>query len=191
MKKIIIYMLLLLLTVLRVNAYGHKIIVFAYKVSDKVFVECTFADGKVCKRSPVTVYEDKTGTKLFDGITDDGGQYSVTIINTEQLRIVVDVGEGHRGEFILEALQESYEGHEEHEQAELNEITQALCISGPDVENIVNDIMDKKLATVNMAVAKMQHYSSTTRVSDIIGGIGYVFGIFGIIMYFKSKKHAP
>jgi len=46
--------------------------------------------------------------------------------------------------------------------------------------------MDKKLEPIMREIKK----SKTDKISltEIIGGVGYIFGIFGIIAYFLSRK---
>ena len=52
-------------------------------------------------------------------------------------------------------------------------------------KRIIDDSLDTRLEPVIKEMIKAQQKTSLT---EVIGGIGYIFGIMGIILYFLSKK---
>jgi len=54
------------------------------------------------------------------------------------------------------------------------------------IKIVVEDAIDKKLKPLILLIAK----SREDRVSatEVIGGIGYIFGLMGVAIYFKNKK---
>ncbi|GAI37838.1 unnamed protein product, partial [marine sediment metagenome] len=55
-----------------------------------------------------------------------------------------------------------------------------------EIRSLIEDALDKKLEPIMREIKK----SKTDKISptEIIGGIGYIIGIFGIIAYFLSRK---
>jgi nickel transport protein len=51
---------------------------------------------------------------------------------------------------------------------------------------MIDRALDRKLAPVIKLIRDTRKEGPT--LSEIVGGIGYIFGIFGIFMYFKSRK---
>jgi nickel transport protein len=58
-------------------------------------------------------------------------------------------------------------------------------LSKEEVQKIVEDSLDKKLRPI----VRMMTESKSTKpsLSEIIGGIGYIFGLMGVALYFLSR----
>jgi len=65
----------------------------------------------------------------------------------------------------------------------------AVGLSKEEVQKIVEDSLDKKLRPI----VRMMTESKNTKPSltEIIGGIGYIFGLMGIALYFKNRGKKP
>ncbi|MEW5945263.1 MAG: hypothetical protein AB1742_03605 [bacterium] len=81
---------------------AHKVNIFAWVEGDVVRTESYFSGGAKCRNSKVSVL-DPAGTVLAAGTTDDEGGFSFKPTVKTDLRIVLDAGMGHRGEFLLPA----------------------------------------------------------------------------------------
>ncbi|MBF0527124.1 MAG: hypothetical protein HQK56_18740, partial [Deltaproteobacteria bacterium] len=55
------------------------------------------------------------------------------------------------------------------------------------VRTIVEKSLDTRLHPIIRTLAQMNKEQGP-RLSDIIGGIGYIFGLMGLVMYFRSKR---
>ena len=55
-----------------------------------------------------------------------------------------------------------------------------------EVQLLIENILDEKLTPVMREIKKSQEDKISP--TEIIGGIGYIFGIFGIIAYFLNRK---
>lgn len=60
-------------------------------------------------------------------------------------------------------------------------------LSSSEIEIIVDRTLEKKLKPIKNILIQIQESSSKPGISEILGGIGYILGLMGIIMYFKSK----
>ena len=54
------------------------------------------------------------------------------------------------------------------------------------VEAVVEGVVKRELEPVKRMLADMSQPGPS--VTEILGGIGYIFGLFGVAAYFKSRK---
>lgn len=55
-----------------------------------------------------------------------------------------------------------------------------------DIEKAFEKALDKKLAPIRRTLAEMQEQK--IRLTDVLGGLGYIFGLVGVAAYFKGKS---
>jgi nickel transport protein len=53
-------------------------------------------------------------------------------------------------------------------------------------DKALEKVLDKKLAPVMRILAEMQEQK--IRLTDVLGGLGYIFGLVGVAAYFKAKS---
>ena len=167
-------------------ALAHKVIIFAWVEGDTVFTESKFSGGKKAINAPVVIF-DKDGKKLLEGKTDNKGEFSFKIPKVTDLKIVLNAAMGHKAEWMIPES-------EIREAGPIVEKKSAAESSGPisaglskeEVQKIVEDSLDKKLRPI----IRMMTESKDTKpsLSEIIGGIGYIFGLMGLALYFKKQK---
>lgn len=181
-----------------VNVFAHKVMVFAWVDGNTVHTESKFSGGRKVKQGQVNVF-DSQGKELLTGITDDNGEFSFKIPRKTDLIIELMAGTGHRGEWTIQAdeiedgvvkpqdIQALLETKQEPEtniktasQADTGQITYS------EIQIMMEKTLDKKLKPVLSILADSQEKGPS--ISDIFGGIGYIFGLMGIAMYFKAKQ---
>ncbi len=54
------------------------------------------------------------------------------------------------------------------------------------IDKVIEKALDKKLAPIMRTLAEMQEQK--IRLTDVLGGLGYIFGLVGVAAYFKRKK---
>ena len=202
---LILIFIFLIVMVINISVFAHKVIIFAYVEGDRVYTESYFSDGKKCVDSKIEVF-DSQGNKLLEGLTDEEGKFSFEIPQEGDLKIVLTASMGHRAEYsiladelkeiagsIKEELEEPVSS-ERKDESSLGEIDKQKETVSPEISSLdlkelqllIEDVMDKKLEPIMREIKK----SKTDKISltEIIGGVGYIFGIFGIIAYFLSRK---
>lgn len=194
MKKFLFFLTVIQLFIFLSNsAYAHKVSTYAYREGDKVFGECYFVDGSPCKNSKVEVY-DLRGQKITETVTDEKGRYSFTTKEKGELRIVIPAGDGHRAEYKLEGIAEKIEKKAAKETASaktVNKSTQPqVTVNRDEIKQIVDEVMDIKLQGLRAEIMDLRKQMDKVGIRDIIGGIGYIFGIWAVIMLIKRKKNA-
>lgn len=56
----------------------------------------------------------------------------------------------------------------------------------PGFDKALEKALDKKLAPILRALAEMQEQK--IRLTDVLGGLGYIFGLVGVAAYFNSRR---
>jgi len=203
---ITVFFILLLVYIFNPNlALSHKVNIFAYIEGEKIFTESYFNDGSPCIDSLIHVY-DPNGNELLNGKTDKDGLFSFTVPDKIDLKIVLTASLGHKNEYVMKAsdmgsiITTNMTKSEEKSVKEISDetskevITQPFDIDSIDqvrkvVEETVERSLDKNLKPLIRQLAKIE--ASRMSLSDIIGGIGYIFGIMGIIFYFRKREERP
>jgi nickel transport protein len=174
---------------------AHKLSAFAYREGDKIMGEAYFASGTPCKKCKVEIFDAK-GNKIKEGITDQKGEFSLIVKNKEKLKVVVKGGEGHLATFILEPAQSSTQTISEEnikENKTPGEVrTKNLTISSQKLEKVItkaiNEKISPKLNLISTQLMDIRKQIDKASIMEIIGGIGYIFGIWGIIVFLKNRK---
>ncbi|GAI32654.1 unnamed protein product [marine sediment metagenome] len=197
----------LIIIMMDVSVFAHKVNVFAYVEGEKIYTESYFNDGKKCIDSKIEVF-DNQGNKLLEGLTDKEGKFSFEVSSENgDLKIVLTASMGHRAEYTIRtdelrdtmgSIEESIEKpifSEKRDESSLAEMIseekEAISpeISSLDlneIRSLIEDALDEKLKPIMIEIKKSQEDKISP--TEIIGGIGYIIGIFGIIAYFLSRK---
>ncbi|MBC8177039.1 MAG: hypothetical protein H8E19_06495 [Deltaproteobacteria bacterium] len=174
-------------------AMAHRSTIFAWVEGDKVFTESKFSGGRLVKQGDIIVY-DLEGNQLLKGKTDDQGKFSFVIPKKTAMKIVVQAGMGHRGEWTI-PLSEL-----EDVAGPLTEITtsrktapkrtekqaKVSHLSSNQIRLTVEEALDKRLKPVMKILVESREHGPTFR--DIFGGIGYILGLMGVASYFHYRR---
>jgi len=180
------------------GALAHKVLLTAYVEGDTVFVEGGFSDGTSCKNAGIEVF-DPSGKKLLEGKTNESGEFSFKPPQKTDLKLVLNAGMGHRGEYMVPAdelpdmISVQKAGAEVRpalaaESRKLGEASEIVARIDPkEIESIVDRVIQKRLRPLTRLVAKSQRKTGFSP-TEIFGGIGYIFGLMGVAMYFRYRK---
>lgn len=166
-------------------AHAHKAMAFAYVEGGQVQAEGYFADGKKLGDSPVEVF-DAQGLKILEGRTDSEGVFSFPLPGEGRVRIVITGSMGHRAEcFAGGGMSEAQAGAQ---------VANEPMDGTPGIEEAASDMqafraviaqeLEKSLKPLRQEIRDLKE--DRPSITEIVGGIGYLMGIMGIIMYFKA-----
>jgi nickel transport protein len=172
------------------TAGAHKVTVFAWVEGDTVFTESKLGGGKRVVEGDISV-TDGDENILLTGKTNHQGEFSFKTPQKPPLTIVLDAGMGHRATWTIEAEDAAPVADQA---AETNQIPEEKTAPSPvsaapdakQLETVLEKIIDRKLSPVIKMLADSQQRDPS--LTDIIGGIGYIFGLVGIAAYFKSLR---
>ncbi len=178
---------------------AHKVRVFAYETGGEIITEARFNNSRPAKNSTIVISNHANSNVLLEGLTDAKGIFRFDIPiqakeNKMSLNIIVDVGEGHKGSWLLSPsdylVEEDISHHHPPEsQPHLPSIKKDQPTDSSDysqLEQVVEKIIVRELTPIKKKLAESNEQKLTLR--DILGGLGYIFGLAGIAAYFQSKK---
>ncbi len=183
------------------DCLAHKVRIFAYSEGETILGETAFSGGRAPIDSEIIVENAENGETVHTCRTDKKGHFSFPIPpeaknNHLDLRIIVNVGDGHRAEWLLTAAEYLEEGEEistttippKNVNVSNNEIEAVNPIIADEarIQEMIEKTMDKKLGPIKRMLADNQNDNPDFR--DILGAIGYIIGIAGIIAYFKVNS---
>lgn len=168
---------------------AHKVRIFAYSEGEVIVGETAFSGGRAVKNSEIIVQDVASDRILLTCRTDDRGQFRFQIPEEARekqlnLRVIINAGEGHRGEWLLEAA--DYLTNEKILSEGKTSYSKLISTDEELIRRVVEEAMDKKLSPIKHMLAEVMNQKPSFQ--DILGGIGYIFGIAGIAAYFKSKQ---
>ncbi len=178
----------ILLIGLPLCAYAHKVNIFAYVEGDMVYTESYFPDGKKVEGGIIEVY-DSQGNKILEGLTDREGQFKFKIPKKDDLKIILNATMGHKNSYILSAdeLSDIYSEENQQRVKPGDSRTQgAVQVSPEQLRGIIDDSLQRQLRPLIRQLSKMNQ--DRISFTEVIGGIGYIFGVMGIIFYFLNQR---
>lgn len=188
--------------------FAHKVNVFAFVQGNSLFVEGYFSGKSRARDCLVTVF-DSSGTKILEGRTDSQGTcvFDLGAISPDIRSVMVSLEAemGHKAEYTVELKDQSsnlgnapsngskmegpatISGNGNKDQARDIPLNQEVLIQTFDA------IMEKKLDPLhkmlrNQEKLLLEQSMAGPRMTEIIGGIGWILGIAGIAAFFMSKK---
>lgn len=209
MKQLSIFLstLLFCLIIIDTPADAHKVNVFAYAEGGTITGETSFSGGRPAQNAEISVQDRATGAVLLQTRSDSRGTFSFPIPDRARderldLLIVVLAGEGHRNDWLLTAEDylpgqpdtapgnRTYPAAEKQSPAAIDRPAQQIAAtptwSEEHLQKIVEAAVEKQVAPLKRLVLETRQSGPGLR--DIIGGIGYIVGIFGVIALIKSQK---
>jgi nickel transport protein len=188
-------------------AFAHRVTIFAWVEGNTVHTESKFSGGKRVNEGTVNVY-NSAGTIIQSGKTNENGEYSFTAKEKGDLKIVIEAGMGHRGEWQMSEKDFAAPSDAPMDAAPIPEETAGTnqqpnmdhgksssapvspnSISAIQLEAIVEKAVEKKIAPLMAALAEAQDKEPSIR--DIMGGIGYILGLMGIAAFVRYKRKSP
>ena len=205
-RYLIAIILCLCLLTLATPALAHRVLVFAFAEGDIIHTESKFVGSGGVQKGQVLVQDKKTGQTLLTGTTDDQGKFSFKIPPEAKdgkldLLIITEAAMGHKGEWLLKA--DSYLTGGKSTTVAAAPVVPAPTSSAPStslvaagakaasvdqqaLEAALDKSLERHLAPLKEMLTDLTIHR--TSLTDVIGGIGYIAGIFGLWAFFMSKK---
>jgi len=199
-----------------VEVQAHKVNVFAYVEGDRIVVEGYFSKSVKAQDCTVEVF-DETGKKIHEGKTDKKGVHLFKLADLPAfaggLKVVLDVGEGHKAEYVLSASDipkssnkdappkeqspkeqpSKQKSGEESRPAPVATATQS--VDQTVLTAALEAALDKKLDPLIRMLGKqerliLEQTQGGPRMSDIIGGVGWIMGLVGLAAFLWNRSRS-
>lgn len=162
--------LLIVVTVsafLGANAGAHDIDVTVSVTGTHVEGRATYFGGDPVPNAAIVVTAPG-GSTLGKTQTGRDGRFSFPIHGAVDHRIRVDAADGHHADAIVRA-----------EDLPSVDTKTGTTVDDTEIDTLRNEI--------RLLREDIDSYESTLRFRDIVGGIGYIAGIFGLLLYVKRR----
>lgn len=186
-------------------AQAHRVNIFAYVDGNDIVVECGFNKSQKVRQGQIEVTDAATGDILLRGKTNDQGMFRFPVPSqareaAHDLRIHINAGEGHQNDWTVAAAEfvaAPTGGASTDVSASPTRGTSVATISPEntgktagtatpaDVQRIVDAALDAKLAPIKRML--VEQFEAGPGLREIIGGIGWIFGIVGVAAYFRRR----
>lgn len=167
--------------------YAHKVMIFGWTEGDRVETISKFSGGKRVQNAPVMVY-GPDGSLLLSGKTNTKGEFSFSRPAVSKLKLVLEATMGHKTTCEVElkdpvSTEETENTMDDAGVQVVSEKESGPC-SSKEIEAVVEKTLDRKLGKILQLI---QEKEDKQKISDIIGGIGYILGLIGIGLWFKNR----
>ncbi len=187
-------------------AAAHKVMVFAWVSGNTIHTESKFSGGRKVKAGKIEVF-DPQGKLLLSGKTNEQGEFSFPIPQPSALKIVLDAGMGHRGEWTISRDEVVNAGPADPAtppadntgdgkpvpaaavQTAARAPATATGLSTEELQRVLEKALDRKLEPVYRMLAEAKEHKPT--MTDVIGGIGSSSGLVGLAAYMQARRPRP
>ncbi len=192
MWRITLFALLFQMT-LCTYATAHRVIAFASYDGKVITVEGYMSRGQRVRNGEVVV-KDKSGHIIVTGKTDENGIFTFVPNDKPPFSIVLKAGPGHVAKTILNIPNSPHKSHQTGVRKTTSKTSRKLPINR---ENNLNyhekktecsyEDLVSQLEAIRIELKELRRNQGMVHFHDIIGGIGYLVGIFGIIAILKNR----
>lgn len=181
---------------------AHKVNVFAYVDGNSVVTDSGYSRSKRVHDGIIEVYDSASGAMLLSGPTDKNGRFDFEIPAEARaakmnFRILLKAGTGHQAEWTVKSdeygaakgpFASAGPDHGHMAVATSDAGKSGVKTTGSGMNSAeVEAIVRRELEPVKRMLADMSQ--NGPGVTEIVGGIGYILGLFGIVAYMKSLKN--
>jgi nickel transport protein len=187
----------LALSVIPSIAFCHRVIVFAWVEGDVVHTESKISGGKMLMNASIDVY-DMEEALLLKGKTDPSGRFSFEAPKRTDMKIILRSDMGHQAEWTVRKEEFSSSVHQEIVMPDVQKDwaetkSNAVKKTGSTPSSLADNeametLLDQKLAPVLRQISELRKQTQGPSIKDILGGIGYIFGLIGVAAYVRSQR---
>jgi len=150
--------------------FAHKLNIFYTLEKDSLIIKSFFANGSPCGECKVYLKESSGGV-VFSSVLNAEGEIEIKNPPKNSKKIEIDASLGHKAESVIEEY-----------------IVNPSKTVNKDIDTnstYMSKDIEQKLSQI---LLKLQEIENRTQIDKIVSTIGYIFGIFGIIVLLKRRK---
>ena len=183
MKRLLVFVFSFLL-VLTVQSFAHKISAFVDVEDGNVSLVSYFSDGTPAKNAKVTVYDSK-GNVVLTGRTNKEGEFDFKVKKSGKYKAVVLAELGHRAvvDFTVGAPATSKSKTSQNTGTKTPMQKQSNSTAPPPSAAEFRKVLREELRPIHREILKIEEAQSSISYKDVIGGLGWILGIFGAAMF--------
>lgn len=177
----IILFLIVFISAFSSPVFAHRVNIFCYWEGFTLLGEGYFSGGNPVKNSKIEIYDRETGVLIATAFTDEEGKFSLPLETTRDLKVVLLAGMGHRAECVVSS----------NKIAETKESGVTVTTHQEDVGVVdykkIEGIVEEKIGPLREKIVSLEEKSKRPTVQSVLGGIGYIVGIFSLLYLLKKN----
>ena len=180
---------------LTVPAWAHKVIASVYAEGDVIAGDIGFSNGDMAADAVVEIL-DPAGNKLGEVRTNADGAFTFRPVQPVAHIFRSNLGAGHVAEVRMDVEDLPAMGpgvaqavpptaKADGAAATASQSAPASVLSTEEQEKILSGVVQKQLLPLRRELAA---YKEKNDIQSILGGIGYIFGLFGLGFYIAARR---
>ena len=181
----------LMLLCLSYNAHAHNVISGVYAIGSTIEGEIGFSNGDMAPEGTEVIVSDAQGNELGRVKTDEEGLFSYQATERMDYAFYANLSSGHVAEMLLPADQLPASlggGSEAKRQSQSVSSSQGVTVNSTDHAQLSEMIEAAVAKQVKPLRQELAAYQAKAGLQDIIGGIGYIFGLCGLGIWWRHRQ---
>lgn len=177
-------------SLLSANALAHKVLASAYGDGRLIEGEIGFSNGDMAKAGTL-VQVSVGGQKVGEAVIDDEGFFSWQAEVAADHLFFADLSAGHIADFMLPADELSGlpgSSGMTADKAAITAAVQAGAASGIAAAGLSEEIRQAVARQIKPLRKEISALKEKRQFQDILGGIGYIFGLFGVGAWVAARQ---
>ncbi|PID45637.1 MAG: cobalt ABC transporter permease [Proteobacteria bacterium] len=184
-------------------AVAHNVVAGAYADGMTIEGEIGFSNGDMAEAGVVVVVFNEAGDKLGEAVVQEGGVFSYQAKAVQKHILRADLSSGHIAEMVVEADDLSADDDTASSAAAPasksdNQATQgnrpanvagsagvAVGVTPAELKSMVRSAVAQQVRPLQK---ELRSYKEKVMFRDIAGGLGFIFGLFGVAAWVASKR---
>lgn len=184
-------LLMALLAVLSNAAHAHKLKVFAFAEGGRIEGTTYFVGGTPASGATVEVM-GANDRLLATLVPDTAGDFSYEVDTHENHMIVANTGDGHVARWTVSAAEFTGQTSGSTEQNAYAAPSSGTADSATEPDNgelvtLVEQAVARQIQPLREQIIRNEE---RVRLQDIVGGIGYIMGIYGVAIWWQQRRRS-
>jgi len=168
-------------------AYAHNVVGGVYAIGETIEGEIGFSNGDMAPAGTEVVVSDTAGNELGKVVTDAEGLFVFTAQQRIEHHFFANLSSGHVAELVLPAgeLPETLPGGDKMPMAKPQKSAPNFTGDQAALQAMIEKAVAKQVAPLRKELAA---YKEKAGLQDVIGGIGYIFGLCGLGIWWRQRQ---
>ncbi|PWQ92639.1 hypothetical protein [Leucothrix pacifica] len=197
-NRIVISSLLLVLGLtVSTNPLAHNVVSGVYADGMTIEGEIGFSNGVMAEAGVVVQVLNEAGDKLGETVLTDDGAFVYQAETVQKHLFKANLSSGHIAEMVIEADELSGDAVAESNNVEAkgeisektapqNNVAIASAISASELQSMIRSAVAQQVRPLQK---ELRAYKEKVMFRDIAGGLGFIFGLFGVAAWMASKRN--
>ena len=181
MHKYLLLLVIIFLSLLN-PVHAHRTKVFSWVDGTSISGEVYFAGGGPAKAAKVDLFANKS--LLMSTQSNDMGEFSFAQLAPMDYEIVANAGQGHIASFNIMNSEFPVTVESKVRLKEIKANVKSLAVNG-SCEDSYNRALINAIKPLRN---QLDDYETKIRMHDVLGGVGYILGMFGLWALMRARK---